>query len=168
MNLRRYLNINSIKMELSVDPTPPDDKDPDSLSNIRRVQRDILHELVELFCASGQVSSKHKLFMDLLNREKRASTAMDFGVAFPHVRTMQARSFIMVFARFTQGITYGEHVDEPTQLFFGMVAPPYDDKQYLQVYRTLAPLIMDKKWRKQLLKAKDPHEILSFFKAAGR
>ena len=139
-----------------------------SLGHIRRIRWEVLNELVDLFAATGQIVNKKKLFLDLLNREKRATTAYEEGVALPHVRTMQARSLIMVFARSTEGIIFGESAPCLTKLFFGLVAPPYDDRLYLRVYRTLGPLLLDQEWRNKLMEAQDSHRILRLLEVARR
>ncbi len=168
MNFRRFLQINSIKLELDTKPDPLEEEIPDSRSHLNRLREGVLQELVELFAATGKVTNKAKLFKDLLNREKRATTALDEGIAFPHVRTMQVRSFIMAFARSTPGIRFGENAESASHIFFGLLAPPYDDRTYLKVYRSLGVLLMDRQWREKIMKSENPHQILRLLQVARR
>jgi mannitol/fructose-specific phosphotransferase system IIA component (Ntr-type) len=168
MNFRRFLNINSIKLELDTKPDPLENELHDSRAYRNRLRESVLEELVELFAQTGQVSNKKKLFSDLLNREKRASTALDEGIAFPHVRTMQVRSFIMAFALSSPGILFGDTAEKPSHIFFGLLAPPYDDRTYLKVYRNLGMLLMDPEWRKKIMKAENPHQVLRLLQVARR
>jgi mannitol/fructose-specific phosphotransferase system IIA component (Ntr-type) len=128
----------------------------------------VVQELVQLFATTGQIANEKKLFTDLLNREKRASTAYGDGVALPHVRTLQARSFVMAFARSTPGLPFGAPDHKSTHLFFGLVAPPYDDRLYLRVYRTLGPLLLDTEWQAELMAARDPHRVLRLLEVVRR
>jgi mannitol/fructose-specific phosphotransferase system IIA component (Ntr-type) len=120
----------------------------------------ILEELVNLLDQSGKVCNKKKLFIDLLNREKKASTGIGKGIAFPHVRTMQARDFVMGFARSTPGYDFDSLDQDPVHLFFVMVAPPYDDSLYLKVFKSLASLLQYDSFRQELLDAQSEHEII--------
>ncbi len=168
MNLRRYLRPQSIRLELKTRPEPLEGEEPSSPAHLRRIRRSVLSELVELFEATGQVVNPRKLLVDLENREKKATTALGPGVAIPHVRTYQARGFIMALARSTPGLPFGSLDGEPTHIFLGMVAPPYDDRLYLRVYRTVGPLLQDPQWREEVMAAEDEHRILRLMEAVRR
>ncbi len=158
MNLRRYLRPESVRLELETHPPDPDEELTSGA--VRRLKESIYAEIVELFTATGQICNERKLLTDLLNREKKASMAFEGGVVIPHVRTMQARSFVIALARSTPGVPLGAPDGESSQIFVGLVAPPYDDRLYLRMYRTLAPLLMDLDWKNELLAARDVHEVL--------
>ena len=142
--------------------------EPYTARDLRRVREGVFRELVELLAASGQIANENKLFLDLLNREKRASTAYENGVVMPHVRTVQARTFVMAFARSTDGVPFAAEGEALYHFFFALVAPPYDDRLYLRVYRTMAALFMDQDWRNDLLSAEDPHRVLRLLEVVRR
>ena len=125
-----------------------------------RIRDELLEELCDLFEATGAVSSRTRLFRDLQNREKKAVTAIGGGVALPHVRTLQAREFVMCFARSSEGLPYRAPDGEPVHLFIGMVAPPYEDRTYLRVYKTLAPILQDPERLEEFREATDETEVL--------
>jgi mannitol/fructose-specific phosphotransferase system IIA component len=140
INFRRILNAGSMRFELETRALPPasaDDEEepPDPLGdkNLDRVREQVIAELADLLDASGAVSNRNRLFTDLFNREKKACTAIGDGIAIPHVRTIQARRFIMAFARSGEGLPFRAPDDEPVYLFFAMVSPPYEDRMYLRV-----------------------------------
>jgi len=160
LNVSRCLKPELIKLELETNF----DFDPEnSLSPQKRLWQTkyaVLEELVDLLDTSGQVCNKKKLFVDLFNREKKASTGIGKGIAFPHVRTMQARDLVMGFARSTKGYEFDSLDQLPAHLFFVMVAPPYDDNLYLRVFKSLASLLQYDALREELLTAKSEHEII--------
>ena len=49
---------------------------------------------------------------------------------------------------------------EPVHLFFAMLAPPYDDRTYLKVYKDLALLLLDPEHFEIFSRADTPDEIL--------
>ena len=124
------------------------------------VKSSILQELVGLLEASGKVSNPKKLFTDLENRERKATTGIGKGIAIPHVRTMQAKDFTLCFARCTPGIYFATLDKEPVHFFFGVVAPPYKDKLYLEVYKKIGQVFGTEEARASLYEAKNEHEVI--------
>lgn len=164
MKLRRFLRPDTIRLHMRTSAVPPgdlpEDFDPNSKNNINRVREGIAEELTELFEATGAVSNPRKLFKEICDREKKAPTGLGHGIAVPHLRTLQARSFVMAFARSEEGLPFQAPDHEPVHLFFAMIAPPYDDRTYLRVYKSLATLLLDPENLDKFLTAKDDHEIL--------
>ncbi len=164
VKLRRFLRQNAIRLDMRTTAVPPgdlpDDFDVDGPKNLKRVRESVAEELVELFSATGVVSNEKRLRKDLFEREKKASTAIGNGIAIPHLRTLQVKDFVMVFARSDEGLPFAAPDDEPVHLFFGMLAPPYDDRTYLKVYRSLAKLLLDPDHFRGFSTAKDANEIL--------
>ncbi len=160
IRLTRYLKPPQIKLEL--DTLTPDEI-PDGWSRDRfvwSVKEKILDELIALFAASGKVGNESKLRTDLENRERKATTGIGGGIAIPHVRTMQAKEFTICFARSTPGVEFGAVDDAPVHLFFGVIAPPYDDKLYLEVYQSIGGLLSVETTREALMAAGTPHEVI--------
>jgi mannitol/fructose-specific phosphotransferase system IIA component (Ntr-type) len=160
LNVSRCLKPELIKLELETNCVFDPENNLSPQKRLWQTKFSILEELVDLLDASGQVCNKKKLFVDLFNREKKASTGIGKGIAFPHVRTMQARDLVMGFARSTEGYEFDSLDQLPVHLFFVMVAPPYDDNLYLRVFRSLASLLQYDALREELLTAESEHEII--------
>lgn len=163
MNISRYLEVDLIKLEMESEIAPPEEGEY-SQRQLLEVKETILSELVDLMEKSGKVSNKNKLFIDMMNREKKASTGIGEGIAIPHVRTMQAREFIIVIGRKPEGYEFDSMDGEPVRLFFCMAAPPYDDNLYLKVFKELAERFEYPGFVDNLLSANDGHEIIRAFK----
>lgn len=160
MKLTRFLKPAQIRMELRT-RTPAEI--PEGWSRKRfqwSVKEEVLRELVELIEASGKAANPKKLFTDLLNRERKATTAIGGGLAVPHVRTMQAKDLVLFFARSTPGVEFMSLDGAPVHLFVGVVAPPYDDALYLQVYKRIAHSFAIPSARERLMAARDEHEAI--------
>jgi mannitol/fructose-specific phosphotransferase system IIA component (Ntr-type) len=160
LNISRYLKPELIKLELETNSEFDSENDLSPQKRLWQTKYAVLEELVNLLDQSGKVCNKKKLFVDLFNREKKASTGIGKGIAFPHVRTMQARDFVMGFARSNHGYDFDSLDKLPVHLFFVMVAPPYDDTLYLRVFRSLASLLQYDSLRDELLAAHDEYEII--------
>lgn len=165
LNFRKILKDSAMRFELRTRTVPDDtdpldeDFDPHAERNQQRIREEVLTELCELLETTGAVANPSRLLRDLHNREKKAVTAIGEGVAIPHVRTLQAREFVMAFARSREGLPFFAIDGEPVQLFFAMVAPPYEDRLYLKVYRALASSLLDPNCRRVFIEAETPNEI---------
>jgi mannitol/fructose-specific phosphotransferase system IIA component (Ntr-type) len=164
MDISRYLKPELIKLEMEteVDLEPDSALHPDKILWMRKEA--ILTELVDLLDLSAKVGNKRKLLVDLLNRERKATTGIGHSIALPHVRTMQAKEFIMGLARSTRGYDFDSVDQKPVHLFFVMAAPPYDDALYLRVFKALAEILRFDYLREELRNASSEYEMLRAIK----
>ncbi len=161
MMLSRLLNEKLIKLDMDVpepvdsegNPLPPE-------KGLWIIKEAVLRELVKLLERTGNVRNSKRLFVDLYNREKKATTGIGNGIAFPHVRTIAIREASFCFARSLRGIDFGAIDGEPCHLFFTLVAPPYDETIYLKYYKKLASILQYDTVIKALMEAKSPGEII--------
>jgi len=167
MRLTRYLKPAQIRLELRT-TTPPEV--PEGWTRGRfvwSIKERVLAEIAELLAASGKVGNERKFYQDLLNRERKASTAIGGGLAIPHVRTLQAKDFILAFARSTPGVEFDAPDGAPVHFFFGVVAPPHDDRLYLDVYRRIGEIFGTPERKEALGRAADEHEAIRILSAFG-
>ena len=169
MQVLRFLNTKCVKLELETLPTVPAEPELETAAGRERRERSdkerVITELGHLLEGSGAVVNPSKLIRDLINRERKATTAILPGVAIPHVRTLQVRSFVIGFARAQgEGIPFSSLDGRPTRLFIPLVSPPYDDRTYLQVYRQLALLIANEELVEQLLVARTVQDVFNILR----
>jgi len=126
----------------------------------RECKERILDELVSLLEATARIGNRTKLVADFTNRERKASTALSHGIAIPHIRSMQAKDFMLAFGRSTQGYDFESLDGQPTHIFFAMAAPPYDDSFYLKVFKSLAEMLQYESFRQELMTAGSAGEII--------
>ena len=143
-------------------PEPEEEPELDEVSEKQLLSQKeaILTECVQLLDKSGKISNPSKLQTDLFNREKKASTALGKGIAIPHVRTMQAKEFVIGFARSIEGYEFGAPDGDKVHLFVPMAAPPYDDSLYLKVFKTLAELFSYRQLYEQIMAAEQPYDVI--------
>lgn len=163
MLFQQHLALASI--ELNFDPSPW--YAPPNTNWTTQQLRDNIHEgllarISELLDASGQVANSYNLLAALTENTRRVSACIGEGFAIPHVRTMQVRNLTFALLRCKQGIDLDAYDGQLVQIFLGMVAPPYNDRLYLQVYRRLAEVILDVhiKFKPRLLAAESTEEMI--------
>lgn len=166
MQLTRYLKPEQILLDVK----PRITQNITELSPNKRlwlVKESVLKQLVECLDRSGKVGNKAKLYTDLLNREKKASTAIGGGIAIPHVRTMQAKQCTMAFARSIDGVEFDSPDGMAIHVIFAVIGPPYEDAFYLKVYKHIADLLLRDGMKKKLMAAQDEHELIKLL-SSGR
>ena len=171
MNFRRFLHPDSIRLDHETLAVPaeglPDGVEVNHNRNVRRIREDLLTELADLLDQGGNVSNKRRLARDLLDREQKTRTGVGQGLAIPHARTLQVKSFCIAFGRSTDGLPFEAPDDEPVHLFFAMAAPPHDDRTYLKVYRSLASALLDPGTIDDLMSIDEPGEVLRILRQFG-
>ena len=167
MNLARLLRPELIKLEMETTAPPEEESDLPHERYVWRIKEAVLSELSDLFVGGGRVGNRNKLHLDLLNREKKASTGLVRGIAIPHVRTIQAKELLFAFARSLPGLEFDCLDGELAHLFFAIIAPPYDDVLYLKIFKQMATAFQSTDVRSAFLKATEPGEILRAMKMMG-
>ncbi|UCD17504.1 MAG: PTS sugar transporter subunit IIA [Candidatus Zixiibacteriota bacterium] len=163
MNISRFMTEELIVLDfISEQETSPENSH--SLKWKERNKERILSDLVAILDISGKIANRNKIIIDFINRERKATTAIGMGVAIPHVRSMQAKDFILGFARSIDGYDFGSLDGELTHLFFAMAAPPYDDNLYLRVFKALSSNLQYDDFRRELMQAEKPFDIIRAFR----
>jgi PTS system fructose-specific IIC component len=165
MHLARLVCPESIRLELQTAMPPEPEAGNDRQRFVASIKEAVLGELAELIALSGRVGSVNRLRADLISREKKATTGLANGVAVPHVRTREARQFLIGFARSTPGVEFDCLDRGPAHVFFVLVAPPSDDTLYLRVYRQLAEAFLHPGSIAPLMAATSDGELLRALKS---
>jgi PTS system fructose-specific IIC component len=165
MNISRFLKEELIDLDFVVEQEPPPEESNSDKWKVRNKER-ILSKLVDILELSGKTVNRNKLMIDFVNRERKATTGIGDGIAVPHVRSMQAKEFIIGFARANGGYEFDSLDGKPVQLFFVMAAPPYDDNLYLKVFKALSESLQYESFREELLNVEEPYEVIRAFKNA--
>ena len=163
MRLHRYLKEDYIRLHVD-EGLELENEDGEPLSRRQReqIKREVLARLVERLERSGKVNNPNKILADLFNREKRHHMYIGHGIAMPHVRTMQARGLAMAIGVADRPIPWGEHEEQAADIIIAIVAPPYEDKLYLQLYKRLGELFTHHDAAATLRAARNPGEIIRY------
>jgi len=164
MNLARYITVERVKLEMTTEIEPLVEG-ASQTKWLQEAKAQILDELVGVLENGSRIGNRTKLVLDFVNREKKATTAIGYGVAIPHIRSLQAKDFTLGFARSTTGFDFDSLDGEPTHLFFIMAAPPYDDNLYLKVFKALAEMLQYESFREELMSVQSPGEVIRALRA---
>jgi mannitol/fructose-specific phosphotransferase system IIA component (Ntr-type) len=163
MRLSRYLRRGFVQFHLDFVPPPIEETTYEPERYIRWVKEQVIAELADLLDATRNVGNRSKLFIDLWNREKKASTAVGRGVAMPHVRSKQVSEPVLGFVRSEHAIEFDAPDAEPVRYFVVIVGPAFDPRLYLEIYRELASVFTSDGIREALDSAQSVGEIYRIF-----
>lgn len=98
-NLHEFLNIENINLEL-----------------VSNTKSDIIKEMASML--KNDVDDFDQFYSDILKREEAGSTAMEYGLAIPHVRTKHIKNFKIALGIKKEGISCDSLDGKDTKIFF--------------------------------------------------
>lgn len=125
-----------------------------------------LLEMSQRLEQEGFVDSAAKLAEEALKREVIASTAVDPGLAFPHVRGVEGGGLTLALGISRKGIKFGGKT--LSRILFFMVIPTAASAFYLKLLSGLTQSFRDESARESLLKASTPEELWKALNKATR
>jgi mannitol/fructose-specific phosphotransferase system IIA component (Ntr-type) len=122
-------------------------------------KEEILLEMCDNLREQGYVESCDDLHAAALRREAIISTAVENGIAFPHVRGVEGGGLTLTLGISKKGVKFGADGDKLSKIFFYMVIPTAASAFYLKLLSGLAQSFDTKEARDLLLKAKTQEEL---------
>lgn len=120
---------------------------------------EVLRELSQRMGDEAFVENPDLLLDLALQREAIVSTAVDGGLAFPHVRGVEGGGLSMAVGISKKGIKFGGPGRTRTRIFFFMVIPTATSAFYLKLIAGLSRTFREKGARDLLLDAKTDEEL---------
>ena len=143
MQILDFLSVDAIKLSLE-----------------SKNKKDAIKELVELLVKSGKVKDKKKMIQTLMEREELGSTGIGQGIAIPHGKSDTVSDLAAAFGLSPEGVSFDSLDGEPVNIFFLLVAPEGAAGAHLKALARISSLLKDKYFRKSLLSAQNPEEII--------
>ncbi|MCX8043508.1 MAG: PTS sugar transporter subunit IIA [Desulfobacterota bacterium] len=124
-----------------------------------KTRDEIIREMIELMAAEGFVEKPDALFESALNREAIVPTAVEHGLAFPHVRGIEGGGLIFAAGLKKQGVHFGAPKNRLTKIIFFIVIPLAASAFYLNLITGLMQTFSDADARERLLDCKTPEKM---------
>ena len=125
---------------------------------------DVLKELAECLSAQHPEISADELTAVLSERERLGSTAIGDGIAIPHGKLSNVTRILGAFGRHVRGVDFESLDDNPTHLFFMLVAPEDSTSLHLKALARVSRLFRDSSFREKLMGAADADAIFRLIK----
>jgi fructose-specific phosphotransferase system IIA component len=125
---------------------------------------EILNAMIDLAATSDRVIDKEKMRIAILEREKIMSTGVGSGFAIPHGKTDAVQDIVAAFAITDQPIDYQSLDDQPVRIIFLLVGKDNSVGPHIKLLSRISRLMNKEEFRKKLIDAESPSEILQIFK----
>ncbi|MCB1181472.1 MAG: PTS sugar transporter subunit IIA [Chlamydiia bacterium] len=122
-----------------------------------------LEALIDALDNAGKLEDRERFLTAILEREKIVSTGIGMGVAIPHAKLPEYRSFFIAIGIHPKGMTWGSLDGVPVRLVFMIGGPDDQQTQYLQLLSRLTMAIKDEERRKKILQSHSEEAIISLF-----
>lgn len=118
-----------------------------------------IRELATKMQAEGFVDDGEKLVEAALKREAIVSTALDHGLAFPHVRGVEGGGLSLALGVSGKGIKFDGQDKNTTKIIFFLVIPTAASAFYLKLLAGLAETFSDADARKAIQAEESPEKL---------
>ncbi|MCE9614225.1 MAG: PTS sugar transporter subunit IIA [Lentisphaerae bacterium] len=119
-----------------------------------------IHEIGMKLAEEGFVDNGEKLIEEALRREAILSTAVEHGMAFPHVRGVEGGGLALALGVSENGIDFGSATKgNKTRFIFFLAIPVAASAFYLKLLAGLTETFMNPDNRKALLVPQDPEAL---------
>jgi len=130
---------------------------------IPRMKASSRDEALEQICMSMEkqsfVDHGKLLFEEAVKREVIASTAVDQGLAFPHVRGVEGGGLSLALATIPKGVKFDQTSSTRTRIIFFISIPTAASAFYLKLLAGLTRTFRDEDAREVLLDAEKPEAL---------
>lgn len=127
---------------------------------------EVIHNLIEMMSRRPGIEDAEVFEQEVVRREREIPTGLQMGTALPHARSRVVKDIVMAFARLKKGVDFGASDQEPARLIFLFGVPNDQINDYLKLVAKLCRLVKVKSFRKKLLAAKDPQQVIELLHEA--
>ncbi|MBC8530960.1 PTS fructose transporter subunit IIABC [Gehongia tenuis] len=127
-----------------------------------------IEHLVDLMAETGNLRDKETYKSAVFAREAESTTGVGEGVAIPHAKTDAVDRPGLAAMIVRDGVDFASLDGQPAHLFFLIAAPNTEENVHLEVLSRLSMLLMDEKFRSDLMAAPDAAAFLQVVDAAEK
>lgn len=130
------------------------------IPNLKSTERDkVIAEMARKMAEEGFVDDSEKLIKEAIKREAIINTAVDHGLAFPHVRGVEGGGLTLALGISPKGFRANPSERTLTHIVFFIVIPTAASVFYLRLLSGIVQTFSKKNERTKLLEAGTPEEL---------
>ena len=131
-------------------------------------KEEILKKAVEIMNKNGNITDKENYLELVMKREEEGSTGIGEEIAIPHGKGDSISAPGLAAMVIPNGVDFESLDGKPVKLLFLIASPNTKENVHLEVLSRLSTLLMDEKFRKELLNAKSKDEFLKIIDKAEK
>jgi mannitol/fructose-specific phosphotransferase system IIA component (Ntr-type) len=129
---------------------------------VARTKDEVLREISRHLAVQVSQLSETELYQKLLEREQKASTGADHGLAIPHATIEGIDTLVVAVARAPKGVDFGALDNQQSFVFFTVINPSKakpGETTYLQAISSICRFMRQPQMRQRILDAKSAEDI---------
>jgi len=127
-------------------------------------KNEALKELFTVIEHAPEITNGNDFERSVLEREQVLTTGIGFEFAIPHVKIPSVSDFVMALGRSRLGIDFDALDGKPVHIVLLVASSDKQREDFLKVLAKVVLLFKDEGFRRKILKARGPHEILALLK----
>ncbi len=120
-----------------------------------RTMPEVLEEIVERLASLGWIPEPRQILRAAIQREELVTTALEHGLAFPHVRGVEGGGLVVAVGLSRKGVHFSKGERRLTRILFFSVIPQAASTLYLKIVGGLVKALRTEEARKALLSCQD-------------
>ena len=129
-------------------------------------KKEVIEKAVKLMEHNDNIKDKQKYLELVIKREEEGSTGVGEGIAIPHGKGDVISKPGLAAMVIPDGVDFNSLDGKPVKLLFLIAAPNSKDNLHLEVLSRLSALLMNEKFKNDLLNAKTKEEFLEIIDKA--
>ncbi|PKL08105.1 MAG: PTS sucrose transporter subunit IIABC [Spirochaetae bacterium HGW-Spirochaetae-7] len=126
-----------------------------------RDKQGIIQEMLDILVKAGLVPDQPAALAAVLERERKMSTGMKYGIAIPHGKTASVKSLVACVATSEEPVPFDSLDGEPSSIFIMTLSPPEKTGPHLQFLAEVSQLFKSEERRSAATSASTPAELLA-------
>lgn len=119
---------------------------------------EVLNQMIDLICESGNISNKEKFKQEVFDREGISSTGIGEGIAIPHAKSDSVSKPTIAIGILENEVDYNSIDGEKVKIIF-MLAAPSNNDLHLDILSNLSTLLMKEEFVEGIKNASTSQEI---------
>ncbi len=126
-------------------------------------KQEIIEELLDILMRTGKVSDRDDALAQLLAREQKMSTGIQFGVAIPHAKTRAVKELVACIGIKREGVDFAALDGKQSDLFIMTLSSTTRTGPHVQFLAEISMVLKDEQARERILAAGTAKEVLAVF-----
>ncbi|MGQ9603634.1 MAG: PTS sugar transporter subunit IIA [bacterium] len=141
---------------------------PDRIVDLKsRTKSDVLKEMFRVIERSPDILNRNAFEKSLIERENILTTGIGNEIAIPHVQTDVVKGMVIAIGRCQEGIDFDSLDGKPVKIVIMIASSNQQPRtDFLKVLAKIVKTFREESFRKKILKAKDPQEIIALLESS--
>jgi len=128
----------------------------------------MIEKMVDRALKKGIIMTREPILHKIREREELESTGVIEGIAIPHARTEAVKDLLIIIGVIKGGLDFDSLDGKPVNIVFLIVAPEDAKHEYIQILARISRMCRQEDFRKSLLDAGSPSQIISLLESFDR